>query len=155
MRVNWAAPDTLRARNATLGRQGGFVEVVTEEGDLVLRMPVLTVAARRQLRRRGLILRKTSLPRIRRIVAIGTPFQHKVWQACMRIPPGQTRTYGELARAIGCRSARAVGAALGANPLAGIIPCHRVGAADGPGGFAWGIVRKRRWLAAEKSGAAL
>jgi O-6-methylguanine DNA methyltransferase len=94
------------------------------------------------------------MPAIVRSRAVGTAFQLKVWQAVRRIPSGQRQTYGQLAKAIGCGSAQAVGAALGANPLAGIIPCHRVVAADGLGGFAWGAVRKRAWLRAEADGAA-
>ena len=94
------------------------------------------------------------LPAVRSARAHGTAFQLKVWQAVRRIPSGQTQTYGQLAKSIGCGSARAVGVALGANPLAGLIPCHRVVAADGLGGFAWGVDLKRAWLRAEADGAA-
>ncbi|MBE9521033.1 MAG: MGMT family protein, partial [Proteobacteria bacterium] len=67
----------------------------------------------------------------------GTEFQKKVWTEIAKISYGQTRTYGELARAIGSPgSARAVGSACGANPVALIIPCHRVVGATGLGGFA-------------------
>lgn len=65
----------------------------------------------------------------------GTPFRQRVWQALGRIPPGATRTYGELARDLGS-SARAIGQAVGDNPLPILIPCHRVVAAHGGlGGF--------------------
>jgi O-6-methylguanine DNA methyltransferase len=94
------------------------------------------------------------LSTVRYARAYGTAFQLTVWQAAHRIPSGQTQTYGQLAKAIGCGSARAVGVALGANPLAGFIPCHRVVAADGLGGFAWGADLKRAWLQAEADGAA-
>jgi O-6-methylguanine DNA methyltransferase len=94
------------------------------------------------------------LPAVRCAQAYGTAFQLKVWQAVSLIPSGQTQTYGQLAKSIGCGSARAVGVALGANPLAGLIPCHRVVAADGLGGFAWGVDLKRAWLRAETDGAA-
>ncbi len=65
----------------------------------------------------------------------GTPFQHRVWKTLSQIPAGQSRTYGEVARLI--RSApRAVGQACGANPIALIVPCHRVVGAQGTlGGF--------------------
>ena len=65
----------------------------------------------------------------------GTPFQHRVWQALGAIPPGQSRTYGEVARMV--RSApRAIGQACGANRIALVIPCHRVvGAMGSLGGF--------------------
>jgi O-6-methylguanine DNA methyltransferase len=65
------------------------------------------------------------------------------------VPFGQTTTYAALAKAIGSRSPRAVGQAVGANPLLVIVPCHRVVAKGGLGGFAWGLPAKRRLLAAE------
>lgn len=84
----------------------------------------------------------------------GTPFQLAVWQALMEIPPGETITYGELARRIGRPSAsRAVGAANGANPLPIVVPCHRViGAGGALTGFAGGIETKRFLLAFERGG---
>ena len=84
---------------------------------------------------------------------IGTPFQLGVWDALRRIPAGQTRHYGEVAQ--GLRSgARAVGGACRANPIPVIIPCHRVVAAHGIGGFMGdtigrGLQLKRRLLAHE------
>jgi methylated-DNA-[protein]-cysteine S-methyltransferase len=82
---------------------------------------------------------------------IGTPFQKKVWQAMLRIPFGETRTYGELAKQIGDpRAARAVGAANGRNPIAIIGPCHRVIGASGKlTGYAGGLDAKERLLALE------
>lgn len=69
-----------------------------------------------------------------------TPFQHRVWDALLTIPVGETRTYGALAAALGT-SARAVGGACRRNPLPLVVPCHRVVAAGGLGGFsgAWGV----------------
>ena len=64
----------------------------------------------------------------------GSAHQMRVWQALLAIPPGQTRRYGEIAAAIGS-SPRAVGQACGANPLPIVIPCHRVVAKTGRGGF--------------------
>lgn len=60
-----------------------------------------------------------------------TPFQRRVYLALLEVPAGETITYGELARRIGCRSAQAVGQALKRNPYAPDVPCHRVIAADG------------------------
>ncbi len=82
----------------------------------------------------------------------GTVFQRRVWQALSRIPRGETRTYGEIARAIGNPAAvRAVGSACGANPVALVVPCHRAVRTDGGlGGYAWGIARKKRLLELEK-----
>ncbi|KQO64365.1 cysteine methyltransferase [Methylobacterium sp. Leaf87] len=81
----------------------------------------------------------------------GTPFQLTVWQALTEIPPGETISYGELARRIGRPSAsRAVGAANGANPLPIVVPCHRViGASGALTGFAGGVETKRFLLALE------
>ena len=67
-------------------------------------------------------------------VPAGTPFQLQVWRTLMAIPPGQPTTYGTLAKRLGT-AARAVGQACGANPLPILIPCHRVLAANGLGGF--------------------
>lgn len=74
----------------------------------------------------------------------GTEFQRKIWRVLREIPFGETRTYGELAVAAGCPGgARAVGSAVGANPILILIPCHRVVASDGIGGFSAGLWRKR------------
>lgn len=74
----------------------------------------------------------------------GTPFQRRVWQELLRIPYGATTTYGEIARALGAPGAvRAVGAACARNPLAIVIPCHRVVGAGGRlTGYAGGLERK-------------
>ena len=84
--------------------------------------------------------------------ADATPFQVSVWAELRQIPAGETVSYGELAERVGRpRSAsRAVGRAVGANPIPVIVPCHRVVAADGTlGGFALGLDMKRRLLAHE------
>ena len=78
---------------------------------------------------------------------VGTPFQQRVWHALQQIPYGTTRTYGEIAAAIGNpRASRAVGMACNKNPLLLIVPCHRVVGANGKlVGFAYGTEAKR-WL---------
>lgn len=81
----------------------------------------------------------------------GTPFQRRVWDALLTIPYGHTATYGDIARLIGCRSAQAVGGAIGRNPISIIIPCHRVIGSDGSlTGYAGGINRKRALLLLEQ-----
>jgi AraC family transcriptional regulator of adaptative response/methylated-DNA-[protein]-cysteine methyltransferase len=82
----------------------------------------------------------------------GTMFQRRVWEALRAIPPGETATYGEIARRIGTPHAvRAVASACGANKLAVAIPCHRViSAGGGLAGYRWGIERKRRLLERER-----
>ncbi|WP_298395337.1 bifunctional DNA-binding transcriptional regulator/O6-methylguanine-DNA methyltransferase Ada [Sphingobium sp.] len=81
----------------------------------------------------------------------GTAFQQAVWAALRAIPPGETRSYGDIAAAIGRPGAvRAAGTACGDNNLAILIPCHRVVRSDGSmGGYAWGLERKRALLARE------
>ena len=80
----------------------------------------------------------------------GTAFQRAVWDALLDIPYGQTTTYGELARRLDGASARAVGGAVGRNPVSIIIPCHRVLGADGRlTGYAGGLERKRYLLRLE------
>ncbi len=78
----------------------------------------------------------------------GTSFQQRVWQALTQIPAGSTRSYAEIARALGSpRAARAVAAACANNPLAVAIPCHRVVGSDGKlHGYRWGLERKRELL---------
>jgi methylated-DNA-[protein]-cysteine S-methyltransferase len=82
---------------------------------------------------------------------LGTPFQRAVWQALLAIPCGTTVSYGDVARAIGqAHAVRAVGAAVGRNPVCIIVPCHRVIGSDGAlTGYAAGIERKRALLALE------
>lgn len=78
---------------------------------------------------------------------VGTPFQLRVWYACAAIPYGRTATYGQLAQALGAPgAARAVGGALHVNPVPLLIPCHRVLAASGPGGFGGGLPLKQALL---------
>ena len=87
----------------------------------------------------------------------GTDFQRRVWEALCTIPAGETRTYADIARAVGCRAARAIGQANGANPIPILIPCHRVVAADGSlGGYSGGEGpdTKRYLLAHEQDAAA-
>jgi methylated-DNA-[protein]-cysteine S-methyltransferase len=86
----------------------------------------------------------------------GTPFQRRLWDALCEIPRGRTVTYGELGRRLDA-PARAVGQACGDNRLPLVIPCHRVVAADGIGGFAhssggW-LIEAKRWLLEHERGA--
>lgn len=89
-------------------------------------------------------LREFDLP----LAPVGTDFQRSVWDALRRIGYGQTASYGQIAAAVGNPGAvRAVGSAVGANPIPVIIPCHRIIRADGSiGGFALGLDAKRLLL---------
>jgi methylated-DNA-[protein]-cysteine S-methyltransferase len=95
-------------------------------------------------------LREFELP----LAAEGTPFQQRVWRALCDIPYGETISYGELARRIGQPTAsRAVGLANGQNPIAIVVPCHRVIGANGTlTGYGGGLERKRWLLAHEGKG---
>ena len=81
---------------------------------------------------------------------MGTPFQKQVWAALLLIPYGHTMSYGELAGKLGCKSAQAVGGAVGRNPISILIPCHRVVGADGKlTGYAGGVEKKEFLLKLE------
>ena len=81
----------------------------------------------------------------------GTAFQRRVWKELLTIPYGQTVTYGELALRLSCRSAQAVGGAVGRNPISIIVPCHRVVGSDGSlTGYAGGLDRKHALLELEQ-----
>lgn len=83
----------------------------------------------------------------------GTVFQHKVWSSLLQIPEGNLKSYGDLAKTIEMpKASRAVGTAIGANPIAYIIPCHRVIQGNGNlGGYMWGIERKNALIAWENA----
>lgn len=94
-------------------------------------------------------------PKLQHVVPLdavgGTEFQRKVWKALRGIPAGQTRTYTQVAHAVGHPQAvRAVASACAANPLAVLVPCHRVLRSDGGwGGYRWGVERKQQLLMQE------
>ena len=87
-----------------------------------------------------------------RLLPAGSPFRQKVFRLLRQIPRGQTVTYGDLARVLGCASAQAIGGAVGHNPISIMIPCHRVVGADGSlTGYAGGLARKQCLLSLEKA----
>jgi methylated-DNA-[protein]-cysteine S-methyltransferase len=128
------------------GRTQPRASAAARRGDAVL------VAARRQLDAyfKGK-LHTFDLP----LSAAGTPFQQRVWAALSRIPYGETRSYRDIAESIGAPNAyRAVGLANGRNPIAIVVPCHRVIGADGTlTGFGGGLERKRQLLDLEQGAA--
>ncbi|MEZ5810660.1 MAG: bifunctional helix-turn-helix domain-containing protein/methylated-DNA--[protein]-cysteine S-methyltransferase [Rhizobiaceae bacterium] len=83
-----------------------------------------------------------------RVVMIGTDFQVRVWQALMKIPMGKAVAYSDIAQSIGApKASRAVGAAVGANPISFVVPCHRaLGKSGALTGYHWGMTRKRAIL---------
>jgi methylated-DNA-[protein]-cysteine S-methyltransferase len=86
-----------------------------------------------------------------RLAPQGTPFQQSVWHELLTLPYGQTVSYGHIAKRLCCRSAQAIGGTVGLNPIALIIPCHRVIGSDGHlTGYAYGLDRKQ-WLLAHEA----
>lgn len=84
-------------------------------------------------------------------ILCGTPFQHQVWKTLLNIPLGETRSYGEIANQIHSHP-RAVGRAVGSNPISYFVPCHRVLAQDGSlNGYLWGLEVKRQLLQFEQA----
>ena len=83
-----------------------------------------------------------------RVVLIGTDFQIRVWEGLLDVPLGRATTYGELAARVGTpKASRAVGAAVGRNPISFVVPCHRcVGSTGALTGYHWGLTRKRAML---------
>ena len=83
-----------------------------------------------------------------RITMIGSDFEIKVWETLLKIPQGRAVTYGEIAASLGKpKAARAVGAAVGKNPISFVVPCHRVlGSSGALTGYHWGLTRKRAIL---------
>ena len=128
--------------------------------DLLQRYPHAQLAIGGQVLERwgDTVLEILAHPRLQHIVPLdvvhGTVFQQKVWKALRAIPAGQTRTYSEVAQSIGHpQSVRAVASACAANPLAVLVPCHRVLRRDGGlGGYRWGLERKQHLLALEAQG---
>ncbi len=83
---------------------------------------------------------------------VGTAFQRRVWDVLLTIPYGETMTYGQIAAKLGCRSAQAVGGAVGRNPISIIVPCHRVVGVDGSlTGYAGGVDKKIALLELERA----
>lgn len=136
-------------RALTAGLRAEFPDANFERVDAGADEWIAAVVARvsRQL---GLDRKRSALEQVPADLR-ATAFQWQVWQALMRIPAGQTRSYSEIARAIGKPSAaRAVARACASNKLALIVPCHRVIRDDGtPGGYRWGLPRKLAILGRE------
>jgi AraC family transcriptional regulator of adaptative response/methylated-DNA-[protein]-cysteine methyltransferase len=83
-----------------------------------------------------------------RITFIGTDFEIRVWETLLKIPVGKATTYGDIASSVGSpKAARAVGAAVGKNPMSFVVPCHRViGKSGALTGYHWGLTRKKAIL---------
>jgi methylated-DNA-[protein]-cysteine S-methyltransferase len=145
----------LNATDAVIATAFGGLPELRERfaADEVIHDPARAAAVRREIteyfenKRRDFTVK---------LAASGTPFQHSVWTALRAIPPGETRSYAQLAAAIGNPdAARAVGRANATNPICVIVPCHRVIGTDGSlTGFAFGEEIKRALLEHERALAA-
>jgi len=156
--IRWASVPTSLGSMLVAATDKGICRLSFNEGadELAKRFPLATIAQGDQVfaslceqvvdavERPG---RAANLP----LDVQGTAFQEAVWEQLRAIPPGETRSYGEIAARLGKPGAsRAVGQANGANPVAVLTPCHRVVAADGSlGGYAWGEDIKRELLRRE------
>lgn len=150
-------------------RDGEFTAAYSVKGLAALLFPAkrrgdtaspkaLPVTIRRWHRATGIALKRALAGRTTRIsppldLSEGTAFQQRVWDGLQKIPRGETRSYGELARLLkNARAARAVGSACRANPIPILIPCHRVLAAKHKlGGYSGGLEWKRKLLWREES----
>ena len=98
--------------------------------------------------------KRTHIPdNVQALLLVGTPFQGQVWKALLNLTPGSTSTYKNIAQSIGSPQAvRAVGTAIGRNPVSVHVPCHRVIRTDGGmGGYRWGLDVKQKLLDEEKA----
>jgi O-6-methylguanine DNA methyltransferase len=139
MRGSWI--ETELGRLYLAANERGLCRVELHEAGIasLTEVPVELAEAARQLQEYARVDRR------------GSEFELRVWNALRAIPWGQTRTYGEIARAIGDPgAARAVGRANGCNPLPILVPCHRVVSSTGLGGFSAGLEWKQRLLALER-----
>jgi methylated-DNA-[protein]-cysteine S-methyltransferase len=143
----------MRVAVTTVGNRVAEIRYLPPSVGLIAPKNALAEEAARQLERyRADPDTRFDLP----LLIEGTPFQRTLWNALCEIPRGKTVTYGELARQLG-GEARAVGQACGDNRLPIVIPCHRVVAANGIGGFAHAtsgyLLEAKRWLLAHECGA--
>ena len=128
-------------------RDGAITAVRFGTGETSARTPVLLQAAQELREYFAGTRREFTVP----LAPEGSEFETRVWDALRRIPYGQCASYGEIALTIGSPgAARAVGGACHRNPIAVFIPCHRVTAKNGPGGYAWGMEIKRYLLELEQ-----
>ncbi len=145
----WASPIGLLRISATDRgiREVRFVSIKEKDTTAQASSPLLKQCLRQMQEYFAGTRTQFDLP----VDADGTAFRKSVWKTLQSIPHGTTVTYGDLARALKS-GPRAIGGAVGANPIGVLVPCHRVVAASGEGGFAWGIEKKRWLLEHEKAG---
>lgn len=160
--IRWAVVDTMLGKMLLAATDKGICRLSfdEDEGELARRFPKADIvaggAALEQLVKGAIeaIEHPAQTPDLPLDVA-GTAFQQAIWNELRRIPAGETRTYADIAAAVGKpKAVRAAGSANGANNVAVLIPCHRVIRTDGGlGGYAYGVERKEKLLNAERKSA--
>lgn len=160
MVIHWASVQSSVGTLLIAATERGLCRITFEEDEAALRrrFPVAELVEDEQaplIQAALAAIREPALAASLPTDVPGTTFQQRVWAELRRIPPGETRSYLDIARALGDPMAtRAVGTANGANPVAIIVPCHRVVRNDGSlGGYAGGLDRKRALLDAETKAA--
>jgi AraC family transcriptional regulator of adaptative response/methylated-DNA-[protein]-cysteine methyltransferase len=160
--IRWATAETNLGTMLLAATERGICRLSFDEGegDLRARFPEAQIEAGGEamadlLERTVAAVNAPERPHDLPLDVRGTAFQQAVWRELMRIPPGETRSYAQIAAAVGHPAAvRAAGSANGANHVAILIPCHRVIRGDGTlGGYAYGLERKRQLLKREGAGA--
>ncbi len=161
LELSWGLAQTALGTALIAESARGVVKLAFVEGDdgaaaaaeLRADWPGATIARddQRAAATSGRIFARYDRPEPVSLFVRGTQFQIRVWDALLRVPEGRLTTYGALARDVGHPTAsRAVGSAVGANPIALLIPCHRVIRGDGAlGGYRWGPTRKRALIGRE------
>jgi AraC family transcriptional regulator of adaptative response/methylated-DNA-[protein]-cysteine methyltransferase len=166
MRIHWTLIDTTIGRALVAATDRGICAVALGEDETKLLAELREEFPQAELFRVQAGRDEFLAPRVRAVAdalaglsghvsleLIGTAFQQRVWQALMKIPRGQTRSYAELAAALGQpRAARAVARACAQNRLAVLVPCHRIIRGDGSlGGYRWGLPVKDELLQRERA----
>ena len=162
--IRWSLVETALGQALVAATERGICSVLLGDDEARLEAALRAEFPRAELQRVDAGRDEFLAPRLRAVAdalaqkqgqvpveLIGTAFQRRVWEALMRIPAGETRSYSEVAAQLGQpRAARAVARACAGNRLAVLVPCHRVVRGDGsPGGYRWGLPRKQALLAAE------
>jgi AraC family transcriptional regulator of adaptative response/methylated-DNA-[protein]-cysteine methyltransferase len=166
MRIHWSAIDTALGRALVAATERGICAVALGNDEGRLQRELQAEFPRAELSRVDAGRDEFLAPRVRAVAdalaglpvqlpleLIGTAFQRRVWEALMKIPRGETRSYAELAGQLGMpRAARAVARACAQNRLAVLVPCHRIIRGDGSlGGYRWGLPLKQAVLRAEQA----
>lgn len=164
--IRWSLIDTALGRVLIATTQRGICAVELGDDDMALEAELRAEFPKAQLQRVDAGRDEFLGPRVRAVAdalagkasdvpidLLGTAFQKKVWDALMKIPKGETRSYAEVAASLGApRASRAVANACAHNRLAIVVPCHRVVRGDGSlGGYRWGLPMKERLLQRERA----